>query len=762
MQLNISADLKNVFDKAINLAASRRDEYITPEHILFALCEEEPFQNVFEGLGGDIDNLQNTIIDELDEDLEKTKDGRIKESKGFTELCMAASICGILVGKNVISISEIINALDKVKCSANELIQEQGVHISALIREFNNEYQETAEESAGVAPSFNTSAGSKKMNKPWMKNLTYLNEEILNNPMPFIGREEEINRTSEILCRATKNNPILVGEAGVGKTAIVEGLARLVVEGKVPEKLKNAEIFTIDLSNLVSGAAFRGEFEDRFKAILEGLEKDIENPILYIDEIHNLVGLGGGGGAGFDGANLIKKYAQEGKIKFIGTTTYDEYKKVFQKDKGLDRRFKKIDILEPSVKDTISILNGLKDYYEGFHGVSYTDEAIEQAVILSDKYVNNKFLPDKAIDLIDEAGAAYSMNKSITDTKVVEITKEMIEEVLAKTCNIPKKTLESSDVDILMNLENNIKSEVFGQDEAAKQIVNSIKLSRAGLNDANKPIASLLFVGPTGVGKTEIAKSVARQMFGGEDKLIRFDMSEYMEKHTVSKLIGSPAGYVGYDDGGLLVDKIIQNPSCVLLFDEIEKAHPDVFNALLQVMDYATLTDNKGRKADFRNVLIIMTSNAGASASVAPTLGFGVNKNYGVDNSKISDAVKNLFTPEFRNRLTKTVIFNPMDDDMAVKIVDKQLNMFSSLLENKNVTVSYTKELKDYIKEKGVSEKFGAREIQRVIETEVKPLFIDEILGGKLSNGGECSVSYSKESGPVLEIIKSKRAKKKK
>ena len=758
MQLNISEDLKNIFDKAVNLAASRRDEYITPEHLLFALCDEEPFVNVLENLGGDADKIQSDILEGLDEDLEKTKDGRIKESKEFTKLVTAASICGIMIGKNVISLSEIVSALGKVDCSASDIIKEQGIQIPILAREFKKEYIETSAEPVS-SPSLGKN--SSHVNKPWMKHLTYLNDEVMENPIPFIGRTDEIIRTSEILCRANKNNPILVGEPGVGKTAIVEGLARLIVAGTIPEKLKNAEIYSIDLSNLVSGAAFRGEFEDRFKAILEGLSKDVENPILYIDEIHNLVGLGGGGGNGFDGANIIKKYAQNSKIKFIGTTTYDEYKKVFQKDKGLDRRFKKVDVAEPSVKESIEILNGSKDYYEKFHNVKYTDEAIEQAVILSDKYITDKFLPDKAIDLIDEAGASYSMNQSATDTKVVEITKEMIEDVLAKTCNIPKKTLESSDVEILMNLEDNIKSEVFGQDEAAKQIVHSIKLSRAGLNDSNKPIASLLFVGPTGVGKTEIAKSVARQMFGGEDKLIRFDMSEYMEKHTVSKLIGSPAGYVGYEDGGLLVDKIIRNPSCVLLLDEIEKAHPDVFNALLQVMDYATLTDNKGRKADFRNVIIIMTSNAGAAASIAPSLGFGIgNKTNTVDNSKITDAVKNLFTPEFRNRLTKTVVFNPMDDDMATKIVDKQLNIFKDLLKNKDVSVEFSDELKTYIKERGVSEAFGAREIQRVIETEVKPLFIDEILGGRLSSGGNCTVTYSKEDGLKLDIKKSRRKKK--
>ncbi len=759
MELNISPSLKNIIDKAINLAASRQDEYITPEHVVFALCEEEAFQIAFENLGGDIDNLQSDILDCLDDDLEKTRDGRIKESKGFTDLVMAASICGILVGKKIISVPDFVKALGKIPCSATELIQEQGVKMPSLVKEFNNEYKDENEKVSGQTKLLN-SKFNKYENKSWMKNLTLLNESVLKNSMPFIGREAEINRTSEILCRATKNNPILVGEPGVGKTAIVEGLAKLIVDGNVPEKLKNAEIFSVDLSSLVSGASFRGEFENRFKQILDGLEKEVENPVLYVDEIHNLVGLGGGGGAGFDGANIIKKYAQEGKIKFIGTTTRDEYKKVFQKDKGLDRRFKKIDIEEPSVEDSIEILKGLKDYYENFHGVIYTDESIEQAVILSHKFVNSKFLPDKAIDLIDEAGASYSMNKKASDKKKIKITKEMIEEILSKTYHIPKNTLASSDIETLMHLEDNLKSEIFGQDEAAKQIVKSIKRSRAGLNNANKPIASLLFVGPTGVGKTEIAKCVAKQMFGGEDKLIRFDMSEYMEKHTISKLIGSPAGYVGYEEGGLLVDKIIQNPSCVLLFDEIEKAHPDIFNTLLQVMDYATLTDNKGRKADFRNVLIIMTSNAGASASIAPALGFNAGREKKVDDSKMNDAVKNLFPAEFRNRLTDTVIFNPMNEDMAIKIVDKQLNILSNLLLEKNVVASYDDSLKNYLKERGISKDFGAREIQRVIDDEVSDLFIDELFNGKLTKGGNCTVTYSKENGVELKI-KAKRTKKK-
>ena len=567
-----------------------------------------------------------------------------------------------------------------------------------------------------------------------------INEEVKNS-CPLIGREAELERTMQVLCRRQKNNPLHIGEPGVGKTAITYGLAARINEGRVPEKLKNARIYGIDLGSMVAGTQFRGDFEKRLKAVMEELKEE-ENPILYIDEIHNLVGAGAVNGGSMDASNLLKPYLTDGTLKFIGATTYEEYKKYFSKDKSLVRRFQNIDIKEPTVEETVEILNGLKPYYEKFHHVRYQKGTMEHAAVLSNQYINERYLPDKAIDLIDEAGAYLELHPK--NKKVQVVDKKLVEEVLAKICRIPKQTVETEERQKLARLERELKGRVFGQDEAVDQLTNAIKLAKAGLNEENKPVSSLLFVGPTGVGKTELAKSAAKVL---GIRLVRFDMSEYAEKHTVAKLIGSPAGYVGYEEGGLLTEAIRKNPHCVLLLDEIEKAHPDIYNILLQIMDYATLTDNQGRKADFRNVILIMTSNAGAEKADRSSIGFGGRQ---LNEEGITDEVKRVFRPEFRNRLDRVIIFRPLDAAMADRIVEKEFRSLARKAAEKNVVLTIGKAGRKYLAKKGVSREYGAREIKRIIGQEIKPLLVDEMLFGRLKKGGSCQVDYDGERIRIL------------
>lgn len=559
-----------------------------------------------------------------------------------------------------------------------------------------------------------------------------INDEVKNS-CPLIGREAELERTMQVLCRRQKNNPLHVGEPGVGKTAITYGLAARINEGRVPEKLKNARIYGIDLGSMLAGTQFRGDFEKRLKAVMEELKEE-ENPILYIDEIHNLVGAGAVNGGSMDASNLLKPYLTDGKLKFIGATTYEEYKKYFSKDKSLVRRFQNIDIKEPTVEETVEILNGLKPYYEKFHHVRYQKGTMEHAASLSEQYINERYLPDKAIDLIDEAGAYLELHPK--NKKIQVVDKKLVEEVLAKICRIPKQTVETEERQKLARLERELKGRVFGQEAAVDQLTNAIKLSKAGLSEENKPVGSLLFVGPTGVGKTELAKSVAEVLGIG---LVRFDMSEYAEKHTVAKLIGSPAGYVGYEEGGLLTEAIRKNPHCVLLLDEIEKAHSDIYNILLQIMDYATLTDNQGRKADFRSVILIMTSNAGAEKADRASIGFGGRQ---LNEEGITDEVKRVFRPEFRNRLDRIIIFRPLDAAMADRIVGKEFGNLARKAAEKNVELTLSRACRKYLAAKGVSREYGAREIKRIIGQEIKPLLVDEMLFGRLKKGGSCEIDY--------------------
>ncbi len=563
----------------------------------------------------------------------------------------------------------------------------------------------------------------------WRKLVTCMNEHY-KRYNPLIGRELELKRTIQVLCRRDKNNPLHVGEPGVGKTALVWGLARLIEENNVPKRLNGSKIYQLDMGTLLAGTQYRGDFENRIKQIMDGIQEESENNIVYIDEIHTLVGAGATGEGAMDASNMLKPYLESGKIRFIGSTTYEEYNRHFSRSKGLIRRFQQIDILEPSVDEAKNIIRQLKPRYEEFHGVEYADDAISFAVEASAKHINDRFLPDKAIDLIDEAGAAMEI-----DDNVKVIGKKEIADVLSKTCKVEALSeAEDEDYQQLESLANRMLSQIYGQDEAIRQVVESVQMSRAGLLDDNKPLASLLFVGPTGVGKTEVARVLAKEL---SIALIRFDMSEYTEKHAVAKLIGSPAGYVGYEDGGLLTDAIRKNPNCVLLLDEIEKAHQDIYNILLQVMDYARLTDNKGRHADFRNVVLIMTSNAGAQFASQASVGFNGHVSRG---DAMMKQVKKTFKPEFLNRLSCAVVFHDMDQPMATLILQKKLRELDAKLDAKNVKMTLSTDAFDYLLKEGFTAEYGAREMDRVISQKLKPLLMREILFGSLKNGGNITI----------------------
>lgn len=729
--MNITESVNEIILNAYEKCKNSNSEYITPEHLLYAATFNEDIYNSIEECGGDVKLLRNNLENYIDNYVTKLEDGEPEESVAFQELLFIASSQVVSSGKNIVDIEHIIAAIFDLDESFSKFyLEEQGVSkrdiLYSLCHRDREEYfiEEYEEEESNDKLSI------------LAKYTTNLNELVKDNDESIlIGREDILERTIEILCRKTKNNPIHVGEPGVGKTAIAFGLARLIIDGKVPDKIKGAEIFSLDIGGILAGTKYRGDFEERMKKILDEIS-DYDNPIVYIDEIHNIVGAGSLNSGSLDASNLLKPYLLQGKIKFIGATTFEEYKKYFEKDKGLSRRFQVIEVNETSVEETVKILMGLKKSYENYHNVKYSDEAIRSAVVLSDKYINDRFLPDKAIDIIDEAGAYMNIQNDINKSENY-VSEEIVEEIVSRMCKIPKKTVESNELESLRNLDKSLSENIYGQDSAIKEVSRCIKLSRAGLSDENKPVASMLFVGPTGVGKTEIAKTISKEL-GIE--LVRFDMSEYGEKHAASKLIGAPPGYVGYEEGGLLTDTIRKKPHCVLLLDEIEKAHEDIFNVLLQVMDYATLTDNQGRKADFRNVIIIMTSNAGAKNVGKNLLGFGERK---VLDTAIEEEVKKIFTPEFRNRLDSIIVFNNVDKDMALMITKRELAKFKEKLAKKKIDIEFTNESILEISERGISKEFGAREIIRVINSEVKTLLVEEILFGFLKDGGGCIVDFN-------------------
>lgn len=736
-----SKEVAEIINVAFTLAIDAQLALVTPELVLYIICQNDIFAEAFENCGGEIKKLDRDLKTYLEEYMEPMNpEGRPELSQGMRDMLELACVSAQNSGKESVELPHIIHAIYELEESyAVYYMRVQGVEQAELLQELTMAYDEMNDDGrsgAGRGQSDEDDAedgseagGSRK--DSWQQYAPCLNDH-LEGVNPLIGRAEELERTMQVLCRKDKNNPLHIGEPGVGKTAIVYGLAALLNENRVPEPLTGAKIFSLDLGSLLAGTQYRGDFEKRFKKVMEGITRE-EKPIVYIDEIHNIVGAGAVNGGSFDVSNMLKPYLSAGNIRFIGATTYEEYKKHFEKNKSLVRRFQNIEIREPETGDAVRILEGLKKGYEDYHGVYYEDDVLEYAVEMSAKYVNERYLPDKAIDLIDEAGAYLRLHPLAQDRQAV--SRKLIDEILSRTCHIPQKAVESDETEALATLEDRLRNRVYGQEEAISQVVNAVKFSRAGLLEEGKPLASLLFVGPTGVGKTEIARSLAEEL---GIKLIRFDMSEYEEKHAVAKLIGAPAGYVGYEEGGLLTEEIRKSPHAVLLLDEIEKAHSDIYNVLLQVMDYATLTDNQGRKADFRNVILIMTSNAGASRMGKHGIGF---MEQDVKKDVIMEEVKRIFQAEFRNRLNRIVVFRSMDQRMAEQIVEKKLRELQEMLSRKKVELSADESARKLIREKGISAEYGAREIERVIRGSVKPLLVDEILFGRLKEGGQCRLT---------------------
>ena len=728
--------------KALEYCKEGRNEFVTPEHLLLAMLLDD---NLVQTLGvfGRPDTLANSLFREMFK-WESVPEDKDYEPEASTQLEQVLEFaCQQVVNSSATALDiphlvmGIMNLKDSWACYLlKEVLGDQETDfMSELISAY--EYDDHLEEDTG----------EEKPEAAWRRLVTCMND-LYDRHNPLIGREAELQRTIQVLCRRDKNNPLHVGEPGVGKTALIWGLARMIEEGRVPERLKGSRIYQLDIGTLLAGTQYRGDFEHRIKQIMDGIQEESDRNIVYIDEIHTLVGAGATGEGSMDASNMLKPYLEAGSIRFIGSTTYEEYNRHFSRSKGLVRRFQQIDIPEPTPEETKHILRQLRSQYESFHGVTYNDDALDFAVDASYKHVNDRFLPDKAIDLIDEAGAAMEVNGPNTVPEPVEgpspVKKTDIADVLAKTCKVDALAINSDDNCRLETLAPQLLSKIYGQDEAIRQVVEAVQMSKAGLLDDNKPLASLLFVGPTGVGKTEVARVLAQEL---GIQLLRFDMSEYTEKHTVAKLIGSPAGYVGYEDGGLLTDAIRKTPNCVLLLDEIEKAHQDIYNILLQVMDYARLTDNKGRKADFRNVILIMTSNAGAQFAAQANIGFTGKVSRGEAMLK---QVKKTFKPEFINRLTGTVVFNDMDREMATLILRKKLGELQEKLTAKQVVMTLTDEAFQLLLDEGFTREYGAREMDRVIAQRLKPLLTREILFGSLKQGG--TVTVDSKDGHLTQI----------
>lgn len=738
-------NLDNIAEEVIQIALIKamrcRNTYVTPEHILFAMSEIHEFTHCMSRMGGIPQEFREELSEYIEDMLPVTEQSKdYKEaliSDAFSSVVEIAAESAQNSGNEKIGIQHILWGIYQQNESfAVYYLEKQIGDKERFLFYLQEELEQTSKEE------------EYEEETSWSQYATNLNA-IANLHNPLIGRDKELDRAIWVLMRKDKNNPLFVGEPGVGKTSLAYGLAMRIENKEVPDALKNAQIFSLDLASLVAGTQYRGEFEKRIKEVMDAFSNE-DNPIVFLDEIHNLVGAGALNGNTMDASNLLKPYLEDGSIRFIGTTSYEEYRKYFSKNTTLVRRFQNIDVKEPNEEETVHILEGLKKNYEQFHGARYAKGVIPYAVSLSKKYINGRFLPDKAIDLMDEAGA-YRRMKPILSKKIQMVDRQVIETVLAQMCNIPEQTARQDEVSELSHLYERITKQIFGQDNAARRIVDAIYLSRAGLLEESKPIASFLFVGPTGVGKTEMARVLASEL---GISFLRFDMSEYAEKHTVAKLIGSPAGYVGYEDGGLLTDAVRKTPHCVLLLDEMEKAHPDIYNVLLQVLDYASLTDNRGQKADFKNVIIIMTSNAGARLLGKQAIGFGGEQ---YNDSAMMEEVKRVFSPEFRNRLSAIVPFNHMSETMAQRIAQKKVNELLSRLSAKQIMVTVQQEALQYITEKGITREYGAREIERVINSEIKPLFVSEILFGKLRKGGSARLllqQVKKEKQPCIQIEK--------
>jgi ATP-dependent Clp protease ATP-binding subunit ClpA len=745
----LSSELEICLNEAFQSAREARHEFMTVEHLLLAIVDTPKVREILRACGADVVRLRKDLKDFIDQTTPRLKDEddrEVQPTLGFQRVLQRAVFHVQSSGKKEVTTANVLVAIFSEKHShAAYLLSMQDVArldvVNYIAHGLSKIAEDRPEKDDSVAPSEGErdGEGGTALEK-YTTNLNKLASEGRIDPL--IGRRVEIERTVEILCRRRKNNPLYVGEAGVGKTAIVEGLARMIVEGNVPDVLADSIVFSLDMGALIAGTKYRGDFEKRLKGVLSELKKT-PGSILFIDEIHTVIGAGAASGGVMDASNLIKPALANGELRCIGSTTYAEYRGIFEKDHALARRFQKVDIVEPSVAETIEILRGLRSRFEDHHGIKYADDALVSAAELAARHINDRQLPDKAIDVIDEAGARLRLKPE--GERESTVTTPMIEDVVARIARIPAKNVSKSDRDVLRNLERNLKLVIYGQDNAVETLASSIKMSRSGLGDQRKPVGSFLFAGPTGVGKTEVTRQLAIAL-GVE--LIRFDMSEYMERHTVSRLIGAPPGYVGFDQGGLLTEAITKHPHSVLLLDEVEKAHPDVFNLLLQVMDHGTLTDNNGRKADFRHVIIVMTTNAGAFEMNRPSIGF-TQQDHATDGM---EAIRRMFSPEFRNRLDAIIQFSGLDPRTIQRVVDKLLVEVEAQLEQKGVQLHVDDSAREWLTRKGYDPKMGARPMARVIQDGIKRPLAEELLFGKLVGGGHAFVSLGSDDKLKIEV----------
>ncbi len=748
----IAQELEVSLHMAFVEARQKQHEFITVEHLLLAMLDNPSAAEVLKACGVDLDELRGVLTDFINEHtprLSPHSDADTQPTQGFQRVIQRAILHVQSSGKKEVTGANVLVAIFGEKEShAVYFLNQRGVTrldvVNYIAHGITKHAQQKADKAESSKEDSDGDAQPAGALDAYTIDLNHLAK--LGKIDPLIGREHELERVIQVLCRRRKNNPLLVGEAGVGKTAIAEGLARRINEGNIPELLKDYVVYSLDMGTLLAGTKYRGDFEQRLKAVLKQLT---ENPksILFIDEIHTIIGAGAASGGTLDASNLLKPALSTGALKCIGATTYNEYRIIFEKDHALSRRFQKIDVPEPSIAETIEILKGLKSRFEQHHGVKYAPAALTTAVELAARFINDRHLPDKAIDVIDEAGAAQKILPKSKQKKI--ISKTEIEEIVAKIARIPAKSVSSDDRNALKTLDRDLKNVVFGQNQAIDALVAAIRMARSGLGNPRKPIGNFLFSGPTGVGKTEVARQLA-YCLGVE--LLRFDMSEYMERHAVSRLIGAPPGYIGFDQGGQLTESITKHPYSVLLLDEIEKAHPDIFNILLQVMDHGTLTDNNGRKADFRNVIIVMTTNAGADMLSRNSIGFTQNKQAGDE----FESIKRMFTPEFRNRLDATISFASLDHDVILRVVDKFLLELENQLHEKKVEASFTMKLKEFLAKKGFDPQMGARPMSRLIQDTIRKALADELLFGKLTNGGKVTIDIGSDDKIRLDFDEAK------